>query len=150
MLNIFSSAKKTDNKKLSFAIKNLFQKKARVDDQTLEQLEEILIMADFGVKTTTELITNLKKHKFPEEGFSDKAVRNFLSFQIKEILLPFEKDFDFHEKKLQILTFNGVNGSGKTTTIGKIAHKLNKIRANILNNIYLLHVVFFKSFATTN
>ena len=134
MLNVFSSIKRTDNKKLSFAIKNLFQKKAKVDNQTLNELEEILIMADLGVNTTAELITNLKKHKFFKEDFCDKVVKDFLSSQIEEILLPFEKDLDFsnHEKKLQILTFNGVNGSGKTTTIGKIANKIKKDNKKVI------------------
>jgi fused signal recognition particle receptor len=130
----FSSNKKKSSNKVFSTIKDIFQKKTKVDNQLVEELEEILIMADFGVSATADLIKNLRKQKFAENELFDTVVKDFLSSQIEEILLPCEKNLEFSEskEKLQILTFNGVNGSGKTTSIGKIANKFKESNKKII------------------
>ncbi len=105
-------------KKTSFNIKKaIFAKKISKND--LDELQDALIMSDLGVSISEQLITDLKKKKI-EDGKLKEEVVSFLEEQFNE------NDHNFvFKKKLtpQVILFFGVNGSGKTTTLAKLANK---------------------------
>ncbi|MBR6897405.1 MAG: signal recognition particle-docking protein FtsY [Lachnospiraceae bacterium] len=91
-----------------------------IDDDFYEELEEILITADIGVRTTDAIITDLQE-KVKEQKLKDpEAVRELLINTIKEKMDLGENAYDFENKK-SVLLIIGVNGVGKTTSIGKLA-----------------------------
>jgi fused signal recognition particle receptor len=109
------------SRRLVDGITGLFTKR-RLDDATLEELEELLITADLGVETAMQLTQNLAKEKFDKEVTGDE-VRAAFADDIAEILEPVAKPLDPSGHTPFILLMVGVNGSGKTTTIGKLAHQ---------------------------
>jgi fused signal recognition particle receptor len=92
-----------------------------LDQDALDELEESLIRADVGVAASSEIIAALSKDKFNKQA-SEEEIKEFLSDKIQSILVatakPLEKNQD-----LQVILVCGVNGNGKTTTIGKLASK---------------------------
>lgn len=113
---------KRSSNKITEGISSVIQKK-KLDENTLEQLEEVLISADLGIETSSYLINALSKERFNKE-VTDKEIREILSSKIKEILEPVEQPLLINDSnKPHVIIFVGVNGSGKTTTIGKLAKK---------------------------
>ena len=110
--------KTRDNIASSF--ENIFSGFSKIDDDFYDELEETMIMADLGIETTTKIIDDLKvrvkeaKIKQPEE------CREMLINIIKNQMLVEDDAYDFEEKKAVVLII-GVNGVGKTTSIGKLA-----------------------------
>lgn len=106
-------------------LNSVFHGFTKIDDDFYEELEEILIMGDLGVATTEKIITDLKakvkelKIKEPEE------CKELLINSIKEQMDLGENAYEYEDKKSVVLVI-GVNGVGKTTSIGKIAAGLNK------------------------
>tara|TARA_B100000963_G_C22637479_1_gene678391 strand:- start:4052 stop:4972 length:921 start_codon:yes stop_codon:yes gene_type:complete len=120
--NIKSKLGKTSSI-LSLNILETFKNK-RVDSSTLEELETILISSDISLDVVNQLIETVKKINSSENDMT-KAVFDNLAKKIEEIISPREKkllEVNLNIKK--IILFVGVNGSGKTTTIGKIANKV--------------------------
>ena len=120
--NIKSKLGKTSSI-LSLNILETFKSK-RVDSSTLEELETILISSDISLDVVNQLIETVKKINSSENDMT-KAVFDNLAKKIEEIISPREKkllEVNLNIKK--IILFVGVNGSGKTTTIGKIANKV--------------------------
>ncbi|WPZ35097.1 signal recognition particle-docking protein FtsY [Thalassobaculum sp. OXR-137] len=109
------------SKRLVDGIGGLFTKR-KLDDATLEELEELLITADLGVETAMKLTGNLAREKFDKEVTGDE-VRAAFAEDIAEILGPVAKPLDPVGHKPFVVLMVGVNGSGKTTTIGKLAHQ---------------------------
>ena len=104
----------------SIKFTNLFSKK-KIDDNLLNKFEELLIEADVGTEVAAELKQKFKEHKIGKEIKNEKEIFDFLSEQISKILKPFEKSFDDFSINLpSIILVAGVNGVGKTTTIGKL------------------------------
>jgi len=104
----------------------------KLDDETLEELEDLLISSDLGAKVAMRVTGNLSKERFEKEITEDE-IRGALASEITEVLKPREKIVDFSEgPSPRIVLFVGVNGSGKTTTIGKIASKLTEQGAKAL------------------
>jgi len=95
----------------------------RVDQEALDALEELLIGADLGVETAAELVAALAKTRFGKDISADD-VRATLAEQIRHLLEPVAKPLapDFTHRP-QIIVVVGVNGTGKTTTIGKLARQ---------------------------
>ena len=92
-----------------------------MDTSTLEELEEALISADLGVATAAKLSTALAAEKFEKE-ISDTEIREALADNIAEILRPVATPLEIDPAhKPHVILVVGVNGSGKTTTIGKLA-----------------------------
>ena len=99
---------------------NLFNKK-KIDNDLLNKFEELLIMSDVGTEVAFELKEKFKKEKIGKEIIDEKEVFDFLGKQISNILSPYEKSFDdLHKNLPSIIVVAGVNGVGKTTTIGKL------------------------------
>ena len=103
---------------LTKGISQIFSAK-KIDPKTLEELEELLITSDIGVTTAAQIIEELRKKKIDKEADSDK-IKQELAKIIEAILEPSEKKFEITHKP-HIVLMVGVNGSGKTTTIGKLA-----------------------------
>ncbi len=108
-----SSAKLTDG------IAAIFTKR-RLDDEALEQLEEALIAADLGVAMAGRLTQSLRRARFGKD-VSDEEVREYLAGEIAQSLAPVAVPLAVRATSPQVVLVVGVNGSGKTTTIGKLA-----------------------------
>lgn len=108
--------------KLSSGISDLFRS-GKLDRATLDELEDLLIMADMGVATASRLSGVLAKNKFDQE-VTPQEVRATLAGEIARILEPVTKPLEINrDHKPYIVLVCGVNGSGKTTTIGKMANQ---------------------------
>ncbi|MFQ6017272.1 MAG: signal recognition particle-docking protein FtsY [Kiloniellaceae bacterium] len=106
--------------KLGEGITGIFAKR-KLDQAALEALEELLIAADLGVATAAKLTANLAKTRFDEE-VTPEAVRRALADEVARILGPVARPLALDRgRKPQVVLVVGVNGSGKTTTIGKLA-----------------------------
>lgn len=102
---------------------SIFSGFSHIDDDFYEELEEILVMGDIGIHATEEIIENLKK-KVKENHIKEPAdCRELLINSIKEQMYVGDTAYRFEEEKSVVLVI-GVNGVGKTTTIGKLAGKL--------------------------
>ena len=106
-------------------INNVFSVFRKVDEELLEELEEVLIMSDIGVDTSVKIIdelrTKIKREKIEAEEDVKKAIKEIM----KEILDVKSPELNLETKPSVILVI-GVNGVGKTTSIGKIANNLVK------------------------
>jgi fused signal recognition particle receptor len=91
-----------------------------LDDAMLEQLEELLIAADMGVDTAMRVTANIAEGRMGRK-LSSTEIREILSAEIARIMEPVAKPLPIYRKKPQVVLVVGVNGSGKTTTIGKLA-----------------------------
>lgn len=120
--------KKTSDK-ITSGIKDIVSKR-KIDRGVLEDLEELLIGSDLGVKASTAIIEAFGAQKFDKE-ISDIEVREALASEISALLEPLEADFSVQEKKPYVVLMVGVNGAGKTTTIGKLAAKLTTVGKKI-------------------
>ena len=93
----------------------------KLDQETLDELEELLITSDLGVDTARSLTQSLAKQKFNQD-ITDQEVRTHFANEVAEILKPYAIPLEIQkDKKPHIILVVGVNGTGKTTTIGKIA-----------------------------
>ena len=91
-----------------------------VDDAMLESLEELLIQSDMGVDTATRVTANIAEGRFGKR-ISTPELRQALADEIARIMTPVAKPMPLYPKRPQVVLVVGVNGSGKTTTIGKLA-----------------------------
>lgn len=110
---------------LSDKMNDVFSNFRKVDEDLLEELEEILIMSDIGVETSTKIINNLRDRVKKEKLSDENDVKQALKEEIKNILDEQENGLDLSKKPTVILVV-GVNGVGKTTSIGKIANRIKK------------------------
>jgi fused signal recognition particle receptor len=93
----------------------------RLDDETLQQLEELLIAADMGVGIAAEVTSSLRRTRFNQEVTQDE-VKSAVAEQVARLLEPVAKPLVLDPtRKPHVILVVGVNGSGKTTTIGKLA-----------------------------
>jgi fused signal recognition particle receptor len=97
-----------------------------IDDETWDDMEALLIQADLGVETTARVINDLKA-RIRKEGITKaEQVNGALRATLTALLIP-PTEPNISGRPLSIVLIVGVNGSGKTTTIGKLAHRLNNI-----------------------
>ena len=106
-------------------INNAFSAFRKIDEDLLEELEEILIMSDIGVDTSVEIINSLRERIKKEKISEENDVKNALKEEMQKILDETKNDLDLSKKPTVILVV-GVNGVGKTTSIGKIANRIKK------------------------
>ena len=106
--------------------------KKEIDDKTLNKIEEFLISSDVGVDSASEIKSIISNKKIDPDKNPIHEINNILKNYIVELMEPLEKN-DFFEKKqnLNVILVSGVNGVGKTTTIGKIG----KIMKNNKNKV---------------
>ncbi len=109
--------------KIGASITDVFTKR-KLDQEALDDLEDILILADIGPKTAAKLVEDFSKERFNKE-VEDWEVRKALSESMTEILEPVAHPLDIStaEGEPFVMLVCGVNGAGKTTTIGKLAHE---------------------------
>jgi len=107
--------------RLAQGIAGIFNRR-RLDDDTLEELEDLLIMADLGPATAARLAAGLRRTRFGKE-VSGEEVRGVLAEDIAGLLEPVARPLlASTAHKPHVVLVVGVNGTGKTTTIGKLAH----------------------------
>lgn len=104
---------------------NVFSNFRKVDEELLEELEEALIMSDVGVETSTRIISNLRERIKKEKIEDEEGVKNALREEIQKILDEVDNSLHLITNPSVILVV-GVNGVGKTTSIGKIANRLKQ------------------------
>jgi fused signal recognition particle receptor len=127
-MGFFDKLKNGLNKtKTSFDEKmnDIFSNFRKVDEDLLEELEEALIMSDVGANTSATIINNLRERVKKENIKDEQGVREALRKEIQEIFDATDNTLKLETKPAVILVV-GVNGVGKTTSIGKIANKLKK------------------------
>ncbi len=112
---------KKSTSRMSDGMSAMFTKR-KLDDEAIEELEDLLIASDLGVGPATRVTALLSKDRFDKQ-VTDMEVKIALADVISDILTPLEKPIVLGDKKPQILLFVGVNGSGKTTTLGKMAKR---------------------------
>lgn len=119
---LVSGLTKTRNNIIS-GIDNIFKGFSSIDEDFYEELEEILIMADLGINTTTAIIENLQEKVKEQKIKEPSQCKQLLIDSIKEQMTVDETAYDFENQKSIILLI-GVNGVGKTTSVGKLAGQL--------------------------
>ena len=127
-MGFFDKLKNGLNKtKTSFDEKmnDIFSNFRKVDENLLEELEEALIMSDVGANTSATIINNLRERVKKENIKDEQGVREALRKEIQEIFDATDNTLKLETKPAVILVV-GVNGVGKTTSIGKIANRLKK------------------------
>ncbi|MHB2267559.1 signal recognition particle-docking protein FtsY [Aliihoeflea sp. PC F10.4] len=111
------------SRELSTGISGVFTKR-RLDEDTLQDLEDVLLRADLGMETAIRITDTLSEGRFGRD-VSDAEVRTVMASEVEKVLgpvaLPLELDLSH---KPHVILVVGVNGTGKTTTIGKLAAKL--------------------------
>ncbi len=142
---IFSSQKKeTLNKGLEKTKTNFFNKlgkavagKSKIDESVLDELEEVLVTSDVGIKTTVKIIDRIEERVARDKYLGTSELDAILKEEIAGLLSESNNgeavDFIIPEnKKPYVLMVVGVNGAGKTTTIGKLAYQLKKKGLNVV------------------
>ena len=110
---------------------DIFSGFSSIDDDFYEELEEVLVMADIGIHTTENIIEDLKV-KVKENHLKEPSeCREYLIRSIKEQMAVAEDAYDFENKKTVLLVI-GVNGVGKTTSVGKLAGQYKKAGKKVL------------------
>ncbi len=145
--NIFSRGKKekeTLDKGLEKTKENFFSKitravagKSKVDDDVLDDLEEVLVTSDVGVDTTLKIIDRIEERVARDKYVGTDELTKILRDEIAQLLIDNNTDDteDFHipqDKKPYVIMVVGVNGVGKTTTIGKLAYQFKQKGLSVL------------------
>src|SRR5271165_4256421 len=111
--------------KLTEGITSVFTKR-KLDDETLEELEDLLIQADLGLDVSANVTAALKKSRYNSD-IAPEEVRAILAQEVERVLAPVAKPLEIDaSKKPFVVLVVGVNGTGKTTTIGKYASQFTK------------------------
>jgi fused signal recognition particle receptor len=125
----FKGALVKSSKKITNSLVDLFQKGNKITAHTLEEFEELLLMTDMGPQVAQLLIDKLQSKKFPE--ISPEIIAAFLKEEMLTLLEGSVKKLDFN-KKAKVIFLCGVNGTGKTTTAGKLALNFQKEGKKVL------------------
>lgn len=127
----FNHELKKTRESFFYKIKNLFLKKSKIDINILDHIEEVLLSADIGTQTSIKIIKNLEKRIQKERYRNSKEIYNLLKEEIENLFIDIENvcletKIKKNNKKPYVILMVGVNGVGKTTTIGKLAFFLKK------------------------
>ena len=128
---------KKTNKSFLSKLGNILVGKSKVDVQVLDDLEEVLISSDVGVETTIKIIDSIEKRVLKEKYINTSELDIILKEEILSILTEssINKEFNFSNSNditPYVIMVVGVNGVGKTTTIGKLAYKYSNAGKNVL------------------
>lgn len=134
-INKYDKGLKNTREELVNKLNILGIKYTKIDDRLFDELEEILIMADLGVKTTLKLVDKIKT-RVKQENITDfKYLKEVI---VDELLLIYVNNevlsskLNINDKEISVILFVGVNGVGKTTSIAKIASKMKKLNKKVL------------------
>jgi fused signal recognition particle receptor len=134
-MNIFDKFKiglKKSSKNFSNGINDVIFKK-KIDDRMLSELEDFLIQSDVGIESTKEIIEKFENTKINPKSSEKNEVFRILKDYISEILKPLEKNLNIkNENKPSVILIAGVNGVGKTTTIGKLGKILSQNNKKVI------------------
>jgi fused signal recognition particle receptor len=125
-----ASGLKKSSSRFSDSVTAVFTKR-KLDDEALEELEDLLIAADLGAATAAKVTARLAKDRF-DKDVSPEEIKQALADVVAETLLPYEAPLDMSGPRPQVVLFVGVNGSGKTTTLGKIAVKMTREGGDVI------------------
>ena len=117
--NKIKSGLSKSSSKISDGLNEIFIKK-KLDQDALDELEELLITADLGVSAAGRIVQSIADKKFDAE-ITPEGMKAALASEVAVILEPYAKPLDLSDHKPHVLMVVGVNGNGKTTTIGKLA-----------------------------
>ncbi|WP_010649369.1 signal recognition particle-docking protein FtsY [Oceanobacillus massiliensis] len=127
--------KKTRNS-FSGKLNDLIARYRKVDEDFFEELEEVLITADVGVTTVMDLVEELKMEVKRQNIKDTNGIKDVISEKLVEIYYgddePLIEKLNIKEKELSVILVVGVNGVGKTTSIGKLAHQLKQQGKNVV------------------
>ncbi len=104
----------------------------RIDEALYEELEAALLMADTGVKATQHLLDDLRRRVKEAKATDPQAVKGLLTDALTELLAPLEKPLVVGQHTPTVIMVAGVNGAGKTTSIGKLTRHLSGAGASVL------------------
>ncbi|MBX7147091.1 MAG: signal recognition particle-docking protein FtsY [Alphaproteobacteria bacterium] len=127
---------KKSSDRLTTGMVDIFTKK-KPDAQTLDDLEELLLMADFGPKIAGHCIDQIRKKRI-DKNFDAHMVKEILADEIKRILMPVEQPLPLSSSSLsnitlpQLIMIVGINGGGKTTTVGKLGSFYQQIGHKVM------------------
>jgi len=141
IFSVFSSKKQKEDldKGLEKTRQNVFSKiskavvgKSKVDDEVLDNLEEALVTSDVGVHTTLKIIERIEERVAKDKYLGTEELNSILREEIEKLLQENNtgdgEDFELPEgKKPYVILIVGVNGVGKTTTIGKLAYNFKRV-----------------------
>jgi fused signal recognition particle receptor len=105
---------------------------ARIDDELYEELESALLMADAGVRATEHLLKDLKQRVKAAGSTEPSQVKSLLADAIVDLLEPLERSLMVGEHQPTVVMVAGVNGAGKTTSIGKLTRHLAEAKCKVL------------------
>ncbi len=112
--------------------------KSSVDEEVLDNLEDALVSADVGIETTIEIITRIEKRVAKDKYLNTAELNGILKSEIEQMLVAAQQDSSYSNYELppghkpHIILVVGVNGVGKTTTIGKLAHNFSLAGKSVL------------------
>ncbi|MDB5277797.1 MAG: ftsY [Ferruginibacter sp.] len=112
--------------------------KSTVDEEVLDNLEEALVSADVGIETTVEIINRIEKRVARDKYLNTNELNSILKQEVEDILVASPSDTSYENYELpadhkpHVILVVGVNGVGKTTTIGKLAHNFSKAGKSVL------------------
>jgi fused signal recognition particle receptor len=112
--------------------------KSTVDEEVLDNLEDALVSADVGIETTVEIINRIEKRVAKDKYLNTSALNSILKNEIEQILVAAPEDNSYQQYELpagykpHVILVVGVNGVGKTTTIGKLAHNFSLAGKSVL------------------
>ncbi|MDG7056306.1 MAG: signal recognition particle-docking protein FtsY [Wolbachia endosymbiont of Meromenopon meropis] len=127
--NLCKGLLKTSSR-FSCGIKNIFSGKKKLDQSLLNELEELLISMDIGHKTSKSIISKFGDIKF-DKGVGYNSITQQLMSEIESILNPAIQPL-IPNRRPHIIMICGVNGNGKTTTIGKLAYKYKEMKKSVM------------------
>ncbi|MBI5402320.1 MAG: signal recognition particle-docking protein FtsY [Ignavibacteriae bacterium] len=117
-------------------VSRLINSKAKIDDEFLSELEEIFLLSDMGFDTSEKIISNIKERAKTDKYENEKELNKLVTDEIKKVFSESAsefKTFDFNiTKKPYVIMIVGVNGVGKTTSIGKLAYNFKKTGKTVL------------------
>jgi fused signal recognition particle receptor len=105
---------------------------SRIDEALYEDLESALLMADAGVAATTQLVADVRKKAKAAGVTHPTALKNLLTASLTELLTPLQKPLHIGPQATTVILVAGVNGAGKTTSIGKLTHHLAQSGSRVL------------------
>ncbi len=139
-MGIFSKGVGKTNEGFFKKLGRMIVGKTRIDDDFLDSVEEALVASDMGVDTTLKIIDNLEDRAERDKYMSEDELVEFLRDEIRKLLDTGQEDswkegelpFDLSVSKPYVILVVGVNGVGKTTTIGKLAHRFSQAGKKVI------------------